>query len=408
MNRLIDNNEHDALGELFRRKLENHQIAVDGNGWSEIERRLGKRKNNKAAIWWWCSGAAAAIALLLLISQPATDEAPVVAVAQQIDTEAPAMADNQETMPTAEEQATTIITQPDSVQPAETAAPFKQHKAAAQEIIPSLSNPIDSTEQNKILIAATDDIQTTQTEENKPAIIPTEKEIPLLDFSLIDHKVNEEIAANKTNKWLVAAAFGIGGYTASTSEERLNNDYVATRAESIQSFNDMVRNDFTNIHHSLPLSFGIMVRKNLGKHIGIESGLVYTYLSSRFEWFDYDVHQSLHYLGIPVNVVVYLWNSNSNWRVYFSGGFMVEKGLRGIYRQEIETWALYTTTVKSSIDGLQWSLNGAFGINYLFKNGIGIYFEPRAGYCFDNSQPISMRTEWPLYIGINLGLNYEF
>ena len=88
---------------------------------------------------------------------------------------------------------------------------------------------------------------------------------------------------------------------------------------------------------------------------------------------------------------------------------MAEKGLRVIYRQT-SSWGseTRTTTVKTSIDGLQWSLNGALGINYRFDKGFGIYLEPRVGYCFDNDPPISMRTEWPIFIGVNMGLNYEF
>ena len=140
----------------------------------------------------------------------------------------------------------------------------------------------------------------------------------------------------------------------------------------------------------------------------METGLVYTYLASHFEWSCHDVHQSLHYLGIPINMVVYLWNSKPNWRIYLSGGFMAEKGLRAVYRQERQIQSEHRiTTVRSSIDGLQWSLNGGLGVNYRFEKGWGIYFEPRAGYSFDNNQPISIRTEWPVYFGIHLGLNYQ-
>jgi hypothetical protein len=194
------------------------------------------------------------------------------------------------------------------------------------------------------------------------------------------------------------------------------NLYAVEMSDNIRSFDDMYKEDFTSITHKPPLSFGITARKNFGKRLGVESGLVYTYLSSNFEWTEWDInytaHQSLHYLGIPVNMVAYLWNPNPSWRIYFSGGFTGEKGLRAIYTQHRKTewqWnnAIYTTTVKKKIDGLQWSLNSAVGVNYKFHKEFGIYFEPRVGYSFDNNQPISIRTEWPVYIGINVGLNYE-
>jgi hypothetical protein len=191
-----------------------------------------------------------------------------------------------------------------------------------------------------------------------------------------------------------------------------SNTYAAEMSYNIRSFDYMSKDNFSNISHSPPLSFGLTARKSLGRNGGVETGLVYTNLVSRFAWSDwsnYNVHQNLHYLGIPVNLAVYLWDTSPNWRIYLSGGFMVEKGLRAIYRQDRQRGSeVQTSTVKkNSIDGLQWSLNSALGVNYKLEKGWGIYFEPRMGYSFDCNQPISMRTEIPVYFGINLGLNYE-
>ena len=57
-----------------------------------------------------------------------------------------------------------------------------------------------------------------------------------------------------------------------------------------------------------------------------------TYLSTTFpEGEDCrQVKSSLHYLGIPLNLVVYVWK-NQRWNVYLSGGFMMEKGLQAVY-----------------------------------------------------------------------------
>ena len=153
----------------------------------------------------------------------------------------------------------------------------------------------------------------------------------------------------------------------------------------------------------------------LGTHVGVESGLVYTFLSSRFEWAgwggwaDYHAHQRLHYLGVPINLIVYFGDSKSkNWQFYLLGGFMLEKGLRAIYTQEeMQPNQIRTTTVRSSIDGVQWSLNGSFGVSYKLEKNWNIHFEPRLGYSFDNKQPVSVRTEHPFYFGVNLGLNYK-
>jgi hypothetical protein len=147
------------------------------------------------------------------------------------------------------------------------------------------------------------------------------------------------------------------------------------------------------------------------RNVGVESGLVYTYLRSDFKWSktaDYNSYQNLHYIGIPVNLTVYFGENKSGLRVYLSGGFTVDKCVRAVYSQDEQMWnQTRNTTVKSSISGLQYSANGAMGVNYRLEKGFSIYFEPRIGYWFKSSQPISIRTESPVSFGINLGLNYE-
>jgi len=422
---MIRNNEYDALGELFRQRLENHRILVDGNGWNEIELRLNKKKK-KTTVWLWSVGAAAlaaSIALLLVFQQQIADENPVMTVSQQIILEE-SKTDHSGTTPNSEEnnirrEQSTIYNSQNPV----------RNLSSAEKNPPAMDGVLSVLQPEYWEIERTG--ENSESEENEMIIqlyndAVIEKVIPKLDISLVaDQPDEEEEPGEKGEKWLFAAAFGARG--SSRGFDNLlkddtvydypmmgwggmgkGNDYASERSGSIQSFNYMRRDDFTNIQHSLPISFGITARKSLGKNSGLESGLEYTYLSSRFKWGGYDVNQSLHYLGIPVYGVVYLGNSNSNWRIYLSGGFILEKGLRARYVQKAD-WgtAVQTTTIKSSIDGLQWSLNGALGIIYRLEKGWGIYFEPRIGYSFDCNQPISVRTEMPVFFGINMGLNFE-
>jgi hypothetical protein len=431
----INRKEYDAVGELFRRRLENHRTPVDGNGWDEIERRMGKRKKNKAAIWLWSAGAmaaAAAVAALVILNNPATGEVSVMNVSQQVtpgeaaapgtEPASPAPASHKKDMPH------TGAAKPASNN---TSAVLPGTDGASSEAgavgLPEASEPGYTVARDGLPVA-TAETGPEQPGADKPAVAQAGKEMPELDISLVEDRPDEEAegAPEEKKGWLLAAALGTGGYTdgfRDTYEDygksmshspglslAGSNDYAADKSGNITSFNNMNRESFTGISHSPPLSVGITVRKSLGQHGGVETGLVYTYLSSRFEWSGYDVHQSLHYIGIPVNMAVYLWQTGTNWRIYLSAGFMVEKGVRGIYRQEDRQRGneIRTTTVRSSIDGLQWSLNGGLGINYRFNRGLGICFEPRVGYAFDCDQPVSMRTEWPVFIGINMGLNYEF
>ncbi|MDR1171368.1 MAG: hypothetical protein LBL24_02825 [Bacteroidales bacterium] len=432
----INHSEYDAIGELFRRKLENHRMPVDDSDWDEIERRMGKRKRNKVAIWLSVGvmAAAASIAALVIFSGPAADEIPVMTLSQQTIPEEPATTLETLSVPASDEVDAPPVDVPkpaDKPAPNKTPATLPGTDRTSNEAgftdFPGSGEPgdrVSATVDRDGLPVAAAEAGREQPGEDEPVVAQAEKEIPRLDISLVEDKPDEETDTKKKKKWLLAVAFGTGGYTDGLSDTEdayyasmdapewdglgSGNQYATDLSGSIRSFSNMARDDFSSISHHTPLSFGLTVRKSLGKHAGIESGLVYTYLSSRFKWDDYDVYQSLHYTGIPVNIVVYLWQAKPNWRIYLSGGFTVEKGLRAVYRQERRLGnEIRTTSVRTSIDGLQWSLNGGLGINYRFGSGLGIYFEPRAGYAFDCGQPINMRTEWPIFVGINMGLNYE-
>ena len=417
---MTNNYKHNDIGELFRQKLEDHQVSVN-NDWNEIEFRINKQKKNKATIWLWSVGTAAAatIAALLTIGIPVADRAPGVVVSQQVSVEEPETVNN-EIISIAAEHEITTTPQPNITEPINNVALLEPEKAEEQPVIQAPDNSVRLTEQSEIFIAETENDDETQIEENKPVVAQTVREIPELN--------NYIPKVKKEKRVLLAAAFS----TNSSNSENFNNRHTSSQAHlsystntrssfneyatdlssNIRSLKNINKNDYKNIKHLPPLSFGITVR-SISKNVGIESGLVYTYLSSKFEWSDlsanYNVNQNLHYVGIPINLLVYLWNSNSNWQIYFSGGLTIEKGLRASYNQNMRTASqLSTTTVKkNSIDGVQLSVNGALGANYRLSKGWGIYFEPRVGYSFDCNQPISVRTEWPVYFGMNLGLNYE-
>ena len=464
MSNEINHNEYDALGDFFRRRLENHQMLVDGNGWKKIESRLlGKQKKSKAATWLWTAGAvAAAVALLLMINHPTDDETLIPVVSQQVI---------QEEKPVAEHQIIPVIAEPkrtESMQIDDVAEnmdeslrnnlfPVIPEADMASNIITEKSPDVQvaditamqssELEQYDLLPTVTENSVEPQPDTNQPVV---EKVLPKLDISLIEDKPDEESEKNKTNQWMLAAAFSTGSSPNALENRHITNPevlrsmnhtynngntYIEELRYMSQTDNNNVssgisnsfqtdnmenkdfsyidyfsyNNNFSYIDHRPPLSFGVKAYKSIGKHGGIQSGITYTYLSSRFDWSGYYVLQNLHYIGVPVNMVVYLWDTNPNWRIYLSGGFMLEKGIKANYRFTRRFGnEKYTTIVNTSIDGLQWSLNSALGINYRLSKGFGIYLEPQVGYCFDNDQPASMRTEWPFYIGVNMGLNFEF
>ena len=76
----INTNKPDAFSELMKQKLENHQLPVDLNDWSAIEKRLNKKGKRKIIpLWMWLPMGSAAV-LTLLFTLRSFNETPDYAV----------------------------------------------------------------------------------------------------------------------------------------------------------------------------------------------------------------------------------------------------------------------------------------------------------------------------------------
>ena len=181
--------------------------------------------------------------------------------------------------------------------------------------------------------------------------------------------------------------------------------------EGLDELNNHYNNKISDIRTSIPISFGITVRKNFNRTIGVETGLVYTLLSTDMTIIDgsrSEVTLQLHYLGVPASLIVNIFDKR-RWNIYMSGGGMVEKGLVAVSRSK--NYYVYKNseiTKNSSISGLQWSLNGGIGLSYGIYKDLNLFVEPGVSYYFDNDQPISKRTEDPFSFNLRLGLRYDF
>jgi hypothetical protein len=233
----------------------------------------------------------------------------------------------------------------------------------------------------------------------------------------------------KTNQKLIASLHVGGGFTGVIGNEKfdkaqsplasdnaefsdgssgLSND----RAE--QSLEELLK-EYPTINYLPPISAGFSVRKNFTERIALETGLFYTYLQTNFShnYYDYRFQKAtlkVHYLGIPINLIVNIIN-NPKWNLYFSVGGAIEKGLRLDY-EKVTTYsystAVYRQHLNDKVQRVQFSVNASVGVAARIYKGFGIYFEPRFGYYFKNRQPLNIRTASPFNIGLNAGIRYEF
>jgi hypothetical protein len=428
-----DINEMDDFSKLVRQKMKNHRIAVDADCWDNIEQQLKPKKSMRMALWTAASVVAVALLVLLFVpfkSSGSFDEEvtdliytkPLPDISRQ--KEKTGSADNGKS----EKQNITIKKSAGSVrlisqQVSKSVSGNNGSSGTTQPVENSLLTPDTvqlANSGNPIAIADPD----------SGSGLPVADSVPSQEYKKIN-KSNKPAGiliekTKKHDKWLLAASFSSGGGISLGGRDMDNSYYQPPNSLSpamndggtVPVFTDngdefLEYDQLTDVNHSLPLSFGIAVRKDMSDRFALETGLVYTYLSSEFSksgYFTYRAKQELHYLGIPVNVIVYLWN-NPQWNVYASIGGMGEKGLRLNYMQNVlqkNKDNASSVSVNENIRGLQWSVNVSVGVTYKFYQNWGIYFEPRYSYYFDNSQPFSIRTENPKVFGISAGFRYEF
>ena len=163
------------------------------------------------------------------------------------------------------------------------------------------------------------------------------------------------------------------------------------------------------VSHRQPIRFGLTLCYRLNDQWSIESGLVYTRLSSDYTYLlagtpNAQGEQQLSYIGIPLKVNYQLWNSR-HVGLYVTAGGMMEKMVKGSL-QMTENGKEQKTDV--SIKALQFSVNGAVGMEYRLTNLMSIYAEPGVDYYFNNHSNVpTYYQEKPFSFNLNVGLRFS-
>ena len=167
---------------------------------------------------------------------------------------------------------------------------------------------------------------------------------------------------------------------------------------------------YTDVKHHQPITFGITLRYNFNERWSVASGLTYTQLSSDLRSgsgnYYYDDRQTLHYIGIPLNIAYTFWQ-NPKISTYVSSGGLVEKNVTGRLSSNyyLDNQLEISTREKISSKELQWSVNTAIGLEYQISNTIGLYAEPGIAWYFKNSSELeTIYKDNPLNFNLRLGL----
>ena len=243
----------------------------------------------------------------------------------------------------------------------------------------------------------------------------------------------EEQAERKHSARRFSAGISVtGAGTASSSERQLTNAIMgANPLESNVNYADWVDGGFRNgeslvvynqpevetkYSHKLPVKIGVSFRYGFNEKLGIESGLTYTLLNSTFTTAAGTANgnttgkQTLHYIGIPLNVTYNIIGSKL-FNVYASAGGAMEKAVGGYFETTGHVDGKRSETNRNSLKPkeLQWSLNASAGAQVNVLNQLGLYVEPGISYRIPSGSHVrSIYTDKKLDFSIGFGIRFNF
>ena len=157
--------------------------------------------------------------------------------------------------------------------------------------------------------------------------------------------------------------------------------------------------------HHAPVSVGMQIAFGVAPRLSLSTGVVYTRTSSDFYPYapnnDYNVHQVLHYVGIPVGLNYELWSS---------GGFhaYVMAGAEADYNVKNDTDEDGTRKQDAKRDRVQFSGKASLGAQYDVSPNVGLYVEPGARYYFDNGSDVENTfKDKKLNFNLQFGLRFN-
>ena len=403
--------EKDPFSEAIKNKLTNYSLPVGDDSWESIEERLNpvfRRKTQKA--WIAALAVAAGIALLFLL-YPVIDKKPQQETANLISHP------EETTIPDVQGKGTVQPVLPPNVQSSKVFRKSQPVKQLAENSLAAETVLTEKIPEEKSAPPAKEDSKSTVAE-NRPVYVgsPFDSEKDT-QSPVIKHKKRKSIRLS----------FGSGGNLLAENntnskifDNSLSSDLVYFRAAAQTITDSKINNilsyeDYPGINYHLPLSFGITMKKELNRTFSVESGIVYSFLATSFsrDFPKSAAELQLHYIGIPLNLHTRIVGDRfSKWEVYLATGGMVEKGVLSHFVQKNyfndPNSSVETNTLNENIQGLQWSVSVAPGVDYQIYKNYSIYLEPKVSYYFDNNQPVSERTKHPVVVGINAGVRYTW
>ena len=282
----------------------------------------------------------------------------------------------------------------------------------------TISSEINSLENSssKTTSSENSSLETTSSENRSLENWPSENDNPVsqthrrgLSFGLLASNV----AGSRSSASKYAALYGstvtkqIHGFSETTADFPDSQGYAGVmQSNSNNEISSTVKN-------WQPIQVGVSVAYSFTDRLSIESGLTYSCLisdlSSGTPLGNYDIRQTLHYIGLPL-ALRYDFLKIKGFSLYASAGGQMEKCVDGKTRTDyfVDGKKVSSENGRIMVEPLQWSVNAYVGAQYSFNRLVGLYVEPGAAYYFRNGSPVNcIYSERPFNFSFRAGLRFS-
>lgn len=447
--------------DTLKQKMAGYEERPSDELWAALSERAGLQESRRKVIpvWFWGLSAAAALMAGIFVVTKVNDKSvnalggitADVAVSEPVDADVPEPVE----MTLAEDLAE--VKSAESVSLADEAVGRKQEAAKvgikqmvkarkAKSALIAEAVPVESRVGAGVVKDSAESAETSVPENQDVDAVPVESSVSAVAEDVTSVK-DEEHAAMSWDEYLketpsekarakrsggfsagILAGGAVGGNTSGSKPTAMvmganplaagvtKTDWIDkdSKASAIVYNQPEVQEEYS---HKIPVKVGLTARYNITGRLGVETGLTYSILSSSVKTGNSETgnnwstgSQTLHYLGIPLNISFNILNSRYV-NIYVTGGGMMEKSISGSIKTDEYVDGKFDRTLTTNISpkGLQWSVNAAAGIQANILPQLGFFVEPGVSHHFKNGSRVrSIYTDKPTDFSLGFGLRYSF
>lgn len=428
-------NNNDAFKQFVKGKLDDYKQEAPPNGWEELEKSILVSQKTKVMHARWLASSVAAVAAALIgvffLFQNTKEELSTLTTETKTE----------ETQIPSKKEEKSLITKQSKTKVEATATPLladnasKLQQTTHQAIVTENKVQPALTVSDKSLEAKEDiasEREESTIEKKRTSDIDDEKRQQMIQDFINQGKESSSIIDDtkqiKRKNRLAISLSGRSGLSSqqnntlpSTLRASVSDSYGMFTMSKMQAYNEDEKvSPESETTHKQPISLGVLTSFNITPKLQVETGLIYTHLSSettnRSESFTNTEKVQFHYLGVPLNINYTLLSVNK-LNLFVTAGTMVEKDINGKirYNDEKDISSVVNggyaneSSAKINQKNPQWSIAGGVGITYPLYHKTHLFGKVGGRYYINaNNEYKTYYSDEKLGLDIQVGIKFNF